>query len=248
MSVCNRNIFNSIAKNFGRFRFSNEPVTQKLLALFQLAKCPRVILEIGSGTGNYIGSICSIQNCITYGVDISKDMLSVSRDRYHNACHIQADCAFSLPFKDNKFSMIYSIDFIHYIKNTIDLYIEQFRTLKNKGISFTATHSVENLHHQTLGLYFPDTVEIEAAMAHSIIELKKQIKDAGFSDVNAETVAVENKLTEKDLKLFKRKTVAVLNSISKDKFEKGIIKMENELMRGIGRNVHSYTFITACKK
>lgn len=247
MSLCNRNIFNSIAQNYRRFRFSNEPVTQKLLALLELAKYPRLILEIGSGTGNYIGSICSIQNCITCGVDISKDMLSVSRDRYHNAYHIQADCEFLLPFKSNKFSMIYSIDFIHYIKNTVDLYIEQFRTLRNKGISFTATHSVENLHQQTLGLYFPDTVEIESTMAHSIMKLKQEIKNAGFSDVNVQTVSVENKLTEKDLKLFKRKTVGVLNSISRDNFEKGIIKMENHLMRGIGSNVHSYTFITALK-
>ena len=248
MCLDNNSLFNSISKSYGQFRFGNEPVTKMLLSLLRIAQFPKVIIEIGSGTGNYLGSIVNLQNCKAYGVDISANMLSISRDRYPIVYHILTDCEYVLPFMDDKFSMVYSIDFIHYLKNTTDFYNEQFRILINNGLSFTATHSIENLYKQTLGLYFPETIEIESAMTHSIDELNKQIINAGFSDVNIETITVADNLTESDFNLFKGKTVAVLNKISGNQFEKGISKMRDELLCGIGKNVHSYTFITASKK
>lgn len=102
---------------FGRSAFRLE------LKVLEESKSPS--LEIGVGTGRF-----SEKLGVDYGVDISKEVLKLAKEKNIKVVTGQAE---QLPFKNNKFQSVYLIVTICFVKNPKKVVNETKRILQNQG-------------------------------------------------------------------------------------------------------------------
>ena len=109
-------------------------ITQDLLDLVQYAQVKDKILDLGCGNGR-VSEIFENMNIDYTGVDISKTLLSIARQKYPDKKFEQIDF-FKLPFPDNHFDKIYCLSVLHHIpsvKYRIKFLKEARRVLKKDG-------------------------------------------------------------------------------------------------------------------
>ncbi len=96
-----------------------------------------IILDAPIGTGRLSEILIDYlnENGKIYGVDISKTMLNIARKRlkkYSNVFISECDIT-ELPYKDDLFDKIFSLNALHYLKNPNFFIRECYRTLKSNG-------------------------------------------------------------------------------------------------------------------
>jgi ubiquinone/menaquinone biosynthesis C-methylase UbiE len=92
---------------------------------------PKDVLDVGCGTGHAIHVLSGMGYKCT-GVDAAEDMLSIARRENPNIRFESAD-ARALPFEDNSFDMVISIEVLRYIREREKSVTEIFRVLKPGG-------------------------------------------------------------------------------------------------------------------
>ncbi len=93
------------------------------------------VLEIGCSYGFWLNILSLNYKFKLYGVDIYN---SIAPSLQNKITFIQSDGC-NLPFKDNTFDMVYSIDVIEHILDDILFLSENYRVLKNNGIAVLGT-------------------------------------------------------------------------------------------------------------
>lgn len=239
--------FDLIASEYGKYRTSNEIVSKKLIDTISKLNAPDAILELGCGTCNYAAKIQESFDTDVHGIDISEEMLSVGRGKNSRLRLINGDCNKKLIYSDNFFSLVYNVDFIHYIKDLYYFYAEQMRLLLEGGYSFTATHSKEDLERQTLGIYFPCTIELEKKRIYASDIIESAVKKNGFRNFEIIKVSEQFLLSNDDLNLYKHRTVSILNFIKNKDFFRGLERMESDIKNNKGLGIHSYTIFIGQK-
>lgn len=119
---------------YGRYMIFEE-VKSDLRNLKQNSK----VLDLGCGTG-HLSQFIKEQGHEVIGLDPSKEMLKYSKKNFPNITFVDGISA-DLPFADNSFDYIVSIEVLRYLnkKDVIQTYQEIYRVLKPKGF-FNATH------------------------------------------------------------------------------------------------------------
>lgn len=115
-----------------------------------LAACspPKDVLDVGCGTGYTIKVLSSMgYNCI--GVDAAEDMLSIARRENPDIRFESAD-ATALPFEDNSFDMVISIEVLRYIQNREKSVEEIYRVLKPGGVCIVTVAPLFSTHGYAL--------------------------------------------------------------------------------------------------
>ncbi|MEM3587667.1 MAG: class I SAM-dependent methyltransferase [Candidatus Jordarchaeaceae archaeon] len=95
-----------------------------------------LILDAGCGTGMLLEKLSSKNTAI--GIDFSKEMLIIAKNKIKNSILIQADLN-SLPFKDNTFSKIFGVTVLQNIEYPQIAVRELVRVLKEKGLTILST-------------------------------------------------------------------------------------------------------------
>lgn len=67
----------------------------------------KIVLDAGCGSGKYLTEIEKVSKCL-YGVDVSKDQISIALSKVKNKENLICTDLISLPFEDDKFDIIYS--------------------------------------------------------------------------------------------------------------------------------------------
>ncbi|MBA7608040.1 Ubiquinone biosynthesis O-methyltransferase [subsurface metagenome] len=94
------------------------------------------ILDIGCGIGKHLGSIKNFEK--KCGIDSSE--LAVKRSKASCPdCHFVVGSAYNLPYEDNFFDLVYSIDVIEHLEYPPKMLIEAKRVLKTSGILIIQT-------------------------------------------------------------------------------------------------------------
>jgi ubiquinone/menaquinone biosynthesis C-methylase UbiE len=91
------------------------------------------ILDIGSGTGNFLGWNLSQKNHSCFGVDISFEMVKKSHKKYPDIHFIVAD-ADNLPFRDDCFDKIFSITHLQNMPEPHNTISEMARVAKDSAL------------------------------------------------------------------------------------------------------------------
>jgi SAM-dependent methyltransferase len=101
----------------------------------------RKVLEIGCSYGFWLNLLYLNYKFMLYGIDIDNFLAPSLTDKVKfikaNGCN--------LPFKENTFDMIYSIDVIEHIKNDALFLTENYRVLKKNGIAILGTPNKNRL-------------------------------------------------------------------------------------------------------
>jgi ubiquinone/menaquinone biosynthesis C-methylase UbiE len=73
-------------------------------------------LDLGVGTGTIFEEIMTSSNVCGFGMDYTKNMVQIARDKVGNkdAKFLQGN-GVSLPFSDNSFDLVFSVDVFHHI-------------------------------------------------------------------------------------------------------------------------------------
>jgi len=94
------------------------------------------ILDIGCGIGKHLSSIKNFEE--KYGVDPSELAIKKSRESFPD-CKFIVGSSYNLPFKENFFDLVYSIDVIEHLKFPEKMLAEVKRVLKPNGILIIQT-------------------------------------------------------------------------------------------------------------
>jgi len=219
--------FDKIAGQYARYRETHPGVLRSLL--INISKDSKV-LEVGCGTGNYIIMINLISGCQSWGIDISREMLSKAQDR-SKSVNFKLSDATKMDFPDNFFDLVFSVNVIHHIKDLPRYFKESYRVLKDGARILTATDSEWILRNRRpLTQYFPETLDVDLKRYHPIEKIKKVMQDTGFVNIREEMTEYYYYL--EDIGAYMEKSFSSLNLISEDAFRRGIKRMEEDLKMG----------------
>lgn len=154
------NAFGRAAKTYDRTALLQKEVGHRLLERLEFFEStPDTILDLGSGTGYFTEQLTQRyrqSECIA--LDISKEMLEVSRQRSNNFqsldnlhhsnalrnYHLCADAEF-LPLRDQSVDLVFSNCAIQWCTNYQLLFQGIHRILKNKGLLLFSTFGPDTL-------------------------------------------------------------------------------------------------------
>jgi ubiquinone/menaquinone biosynthesis C-methylase UbiE len=221
--------YDDLAREYAQHRCVHPGVLAGLLTRSQVTSASRV-LEVGCGTGNYIIAIEKSVGCSCVGIDPSEKMLAQARERSQQV-QFDPGKAESLAFPEASFDLVFSVDVIHHVENRAAYYREAARVLKPGGLVCTVTDSEDIIRRrQPLANYFPETVELELVRYPRIQDLQQMMAAAGFEGIIEELV--EYQTTIQDIQVYRDKAFSSLHLIPQETFERGILRMETDLLSG----------------
>jgi len=135
------------------------------------------ILDSGCGFGGMdIALAKRIPGCEIIGIDLSDTLLeyansSVSDTNFKNRLKFKKGDVQKIPFEDNTFDVVFSVNMVHWVDDPIVMLNEIKRVLKPNGYLF-----IKDLRRSWLGIF-----ESEIKSAFSLNEAKKLIRQAKLS-------------------------------------------------------------------
>lgn len=236
--------YDKIASEYSLHRKVNLEVLKSLIKEGNVNSDSKV-LEVGCGTGNYITAIEELTGASCWGIDPSRMMLSKAEERSKKV-KFKLGRAEKIEFPDNFFNLVFSVDVIHHVKDRLAYFHEAYRVLKKRGKVCTVTDSEWIIRHrEPLSIYFPETVNVELERYPRIAELRSIILQAGFSEILENIAEFAYELT--DIQAYRDKTFSSLHLISKEAFQRGIKRMEEDLLKGPIRCVSRYLLLWGVK-
>lgn len=221
--------YNVLAKDYQQHRYVHPEVLKTLIKTIEETRASNV-LEIGCGTGNYIITLHTATNIHAWGIDSSEEMLKQAQKKSAqiNFSKGQAEV---LPYEDNFFDFVYSVDVVHHLDDVFPYFSEIMRVLKPAGQICTVTDSEDIIRNRRpLAFYFPDTITVDLQRYPSILLLRKRMQDAGFQKIRQAQVEYSFQLT--DIQPYKDKAFSCLHLISPEAYQQGIARLENDLTQG----------------
>ena len=222
-----------IASEYARHRKIMLPVLDGLRDFVAAIGHKAAVVELGSGTGNYIIALAESTGCTAWGIDCAKGMLAQAVSRGSEVQFAIGD-ATKLALAADRFDLVYSVDVIHHIGPTdrlVSYYQEARRVLKEGGRVCTVTHSEALLRSSTvLSRYFPEAVELIVADYPRIDALRDVMATVGFADIVERIVGHTVRVT--NAAAYAAKAYSALNFISGKAFERGLRRLEADLATG----------------
>ena len=200
-----------------------------------------IVLEVGCGTGNYVGTIAGRFGCTAYGVDPSESMLAHARARPERVTW-RLGQAEQLDFAGDSFDLIFSVDVIHHVADKTAFYCQAAHILKPGGRICTVTDSADIIRRrEILSGYFPETVEAELARYPRVAQLETWMAGAELGAFNTVTVQAAYEITS--AQPFRDKAYSSLHLIPEEAWRAGLERLERDLARGPIRGVARYACV-----
>ncbi len=236
--------YDDLARDYAAHRHAEPTVVAALIAGGAVGPSSRV-LEVGCGTGNYIGAIAAETGCSAAGVDVSAEMLAFARERCPGVTLTECP-AERLALPDGAHDFVYTVDAIHHFASTRAFFREAVRVLAPGGRIASVTHSAELLRvGAVLSRYFPETIEANIARYPPLSQVKDEMASAGFADIDDQVITFEAEIT--DAELYASKANSTLHLISKEAFERGMARMKHDLTRGPITGTRAYLVLWGTK-
>ncbi len=162
----------------------NKAMYRRTLSLIELSKDDKV-LDIGYGNGYLLKLIDKKYFADLYGIDISGDMKfqAISRNKKaleEGTLHLQVGDCCNLPFEDEMFKAVTSINTVYFWSDTLKGLKEIYRCLINGGSFYNVVYTKEYL----------DTISYtkKGFKKFDPEQLVQIGKEAGFSDIHIQDI------------------------------------------------------------
>ena len=231
--------YSTTADAYARNRRTSEHVIAEIRSFCCLTSTSRV-LEVGCGTANHIRALIDATGCAGWGIEPSEAMRRRARCRARLS--ISAGSAESIPFDDEFFCLLFSVNVIHHVTRPERYFDECFRVLRPQGLVCTFTDSTEMImRREPLSRYWPASVEADIARYHSVEALVRFMDHAGFVDVNCREINRASRIT--DASPYREKAYSCLRLIDDSQFNEGLQELEEDLQKGPVRWTSEYACI-----
>ncbi len=165
--------------------YSNRQMYNSLVPLLKFDQNSK-ILDIGYGNGHLLELIYKKQPVELYGIDISADAKDMATQRNRSALaahqlHLEVGDCCSLPYADNKFSAVTTINTVYFWRDTL-LGLKEIRRTLAEGGSF---------YNVFFNKAFLDNVPF-ASTNYKKFETEELVQlgiDAGFSHIELKEIA-----------------------------------------------------------
>jgi len=198
------------------------------------------ILEVGCGTGKQLTALVELTGRRGWGIDPSSEMLNhaIADEKLH----FLQGFAEELPFADDFFDLVFSINVIHHIQSTIAYFQESLRVLKPGGIICTATDSERKIRNRKpLAEYWPGTVNVDLERYPSLTALRQQMAGLGFIDIKDYEVQEPFEVT--DVEPYREKAFSCLHLISEEEYLSGLRRLEADLKAGPVQGITEFVLL-----
>lgn len=191
-----KNIFDNERSHFYYVGTHNAVI--KFLDLYLSKRRNNIILDAGCGTGELMKNLSKFGK--VYGIDINDEALKfTSKNHIKN---VKKASITNIPFQDNKFDVVVSIDVLYHkaVKNDLEAFNEFKRVLKPGGILIIKSPA----HDWLRGSH---DVVIHTKRRYSKIQLVDRLKKTGFEtlklsyiNISLLPIAIIKRLSESILK------------------------------------------------
>lgn len=218
--------YEALAADYAASRAVHPGVLTQLLSALERDPAARV-LEVGSGTGNYIGALAATSECTCWGVEPSPAMLATAMARWPQVQWRQG-AAEVLPCADGAFDLIFTVDVVHHMTDVAGYYREACRVLAPGGRICTVTDSAAIIRgRRPLSTHWPATVPHELQRYPSLERLHTAMRAAGFAGIDEQ--GVEYSYALQDSEPYRRRAYSVLWLIPEAEWRAGLARLEADM-------------------
>ena len=139
------------------------------------------VLEVGCGTGHWLGLLCDSGTRVT-GLDVSAQMLAYARTRAPKAALAQGS-AEHLPWASDSFDRVFCINAFHHFQDKVAFLTEAMRVLRPSGLMMTVgldPHA--GVDRWYIYEYFENALEIDRRRYPASRQIREWMQAAGFDD------------------------------------------------------------------
>ncbi len=187
--------YDKIANEYNQ-RYSSTQQWERGQALLQLARQQMAdsILEVGSGTGYWLGLLSQLTPSI-FGMDFSLGMLQQSKNS-PTPLKLTRATALKLPYRNGSFDLVYCVDAIHHFGDHRAFIAEAFRVLKAGGTLAVIGHDPHegNASNWYIYDYFDGVYDTDIRRYPPGASVMKWMREAGFQNVSSQVVEHINNL------------------------------------------------------
>ncbi|HSM72318.1 MAG TPA: class I SAM-dependent methyltransferase [Anaerolineales bacterium] len=180
--------YDRIARDYNQ-RYPESQQWERGQALLDLAKRSKNgnFLEVGSGTGYWLNLLNQTTSNL-FGLDYSFGMIQHAKGRFAPLKLLRGS-GISLPYRDDSFDLLYSVDAIHHFGDHRTFVDEAFRVLKPGGAFATIGHDPhEGTTKWYAYEYFDGVYDTDLRRYPSGTSMIKWMKAAGFENTSNRTV------------------------------------------------------------
>ena len=228
--VTGRADFGSLARSYDDLRRADELWFETIEALIREGDLAgRRVLDVGCGTGRLAALLAERYGCKVWGVDVSKEMLDVARERVPRGVGLKRAAAEDLPFADGWFERATMTLVYHHLDRRRAL-PEVRRVLAPGGCLAFLTFDPKQFAGYYLNRYFPSFREIDTARFPARQAAEDELRSAGFADVRVTPIDHERTITREDaLEKIRGRYISTFQLISDEEYEAGLERAEREL-------------------
>ena len=171
------------------FKFGRKKITEDFDRCTSPLRTGSLVLDVGCGTGFFLNRLQE-KNFKVIGIDLAQEMLKTLKWNYPKSSIQKADGA-RLPFREDTFDFVISIETLRYFEYSNLLLKEIYRVLKPGGIIFVTAAPLFSTHFYGLYNLFCQKINWSNGVScYQSFETKASFERAlihsGFLDVNIE--------------------------------------------------------------
>ena len=190
------------------------------------------ILEVGCGTGHWLGHLAQLgPRC--YGLDLSRGML-LQAQAHQTDLHLVQGSAPQLPFDDQAFDGVYCVNALHHFEKPESFVAEAYRLLRPDGWLAVIGSDPHDDRERWFGYdYFPGTYETDLARFPREKQLTRWIAQAGFRGFQRQVVErISKRHVDREVlsdPYLQQTACSQLALLSKAEFNAGLARLEEAL-------------------
>ena len=225
--------YDRIASDYNQ-RYPSSQQWERGQALLGLAKRYKNgnFLEVGSGTGYWLNLLHPLSDKL-FGLDYSFGMIRQAK-RQPAPLKLSNGSALHLPYRNNSFDLLYSVDAVHHFVDHKTFLAEAFRVLKPGGAFATLGHDP---HEGTTNWYaydyFDGVYDTDLRRYPSGTSFLKWMREAGFENISSQTVEHIQNIHVGDAILrdpfLKQNATSQLALLEKEDYDKGIERIKRAI-------------------
>jgi ubiquinone/menaquinone biosynthesis C-methylase UbiE len=192
------------------------------------------LLDLGCGTGRFTIAIAERLGYHVTGADMSGEMLARAKEKdTDNRIIWDQQDAQHLTYGDKSFNAVFISHLLHHVDSPLSVLREAGRVLDSPGVILLRYGAIEQIEHDVVHRFFPETREIDRARTPSVSTVEGWLKEAGFKNISSEEIKQRTWETPEDvLRSIRYRNTSVLTLISEKAYEKGL----NELTEYISEH------------